>query len=227
MLRSRCSITAMSGPMKQEWSARCHSAKVGFLDSLHERHSQKTEGFLKLPHENQKIKLFFDLTIEIARSKVLFFEVLHENPRKLVFWTWWLKFPENKGLFYSFDLLIEIPRKQRFFVEYCTKNKVVFDLMIEIPRKQRVFLTYCMKIQRRKNNGNKNPGIYTAFSVLDPQILEFTACSMQRKTLSRKQPHYQLFSRHRRVQAIWRGDLFRSRAAGFGVIISRKNWTGN
>ena len=55
MPRSRCSITAMSGPMKQEWSAGCRLAKVGFLDLMY-ANSQRT--------------------------KVFFFELLHENHRK-------------------------------------------------------------------------------------------------------------------------------------------------
>ena len=35
----------MSGPMKQEWSTGGHLAKVGLLDLLHERHSQKNKRF--------------------------------------------------------------------------------------------------------------------------------------------------------------------------------------
>ena len=75
MLRSRCSITVMSVPMKQKCSAGGHSApKVGFLDLLHARDSQKTK---------------------------VFFELLHENPRKKNKWflTSWLKCPDNKGFF--------------------------------------------------------------------------------------------------------------------------------
>ena len=202
MLRSRCSITAMSGPMKQEWSTGCHSRKVGFLDLLHERNSQKTNGFFSnccMKITQQRVVFW---PAWISRKQKFFWNTARKS-KKNVFFTWWLTFPENKGFF---ELLHENPRKPSVLTWSLNfpENKVFFELLHENPRKTSGFFAWWLKFQEnkgffccaawnQKNNGAPNPAIYITFSALEPQLLECYSVFSAAETTSRNQPHYQRY----------------------------------
>ena len=175
----------------------------------------------------------------IAAKQRFFFIAARKSKKTRVFLTWWLKFPENK-----------------WFLNHC--RKVQEKQMVLWPDDWNSQTTKGFFDWLQKNNGAPNPGIYSIFSALEPQILEVTALSVHSKpqiwnlqTFSAGEDHIQesaastaLFSGHWRPRESKPSEevpshfflqsgkwpfwaFFRSRAAGFGVIISRKNWIGN